>query len=377
MTRHVRLTKRRIDRSILPIPEQDNYRLSPAAVTGTVIDLFCGSGGVTAGLKAAGWKILAAVDNDPIAARTYRANHPEVALLEEDICNEGIGARLRVATGHAAVDLMVVCAPCQPFSSQNRSGKADSRDQLIVRSAALVEFIRPRIIFFENVPGLASPRHSAILHALSDRMAGLGYHLSGPLVRDAADFGVPQRRRRCIMLASRCREAVDFFKALDLSVPRRSVLEAIGDLAPLGPGEQSRTDTLHRARRHSGLALQRLQAIPKDGGSRSSLPPELRLACHSDDSSFPDVYGRMSWSTVAPTLTTGCTDVTKGRFAHPEQDRSITPREAARLQTFPDDYAFIGNSTQLARQIGNAVPPMMITKLAQGFRAALDLSAEC
>jgi len=366
-----------IDRSIFPIPQCHSYRLSHEAVTGTVIDLFCGSGGVTAGLKAAGWKILAAVDNDPVAARTYRTNHPEVVLLEEDIRDEGIGARLGVAIGNAKVDLMVVCAPCQPFSSQNRSGKADSRDQLIVRSAALVEFIRPRLVFFENVPGLASPRHSAILHELTDRMAGLGYHLSGPLVRDAADFGVPQRRRRCIMLASRCREAVELFKALDLSAPRRSVQDAIGDLSSLGPGEQSQTDSLHRARSHSTLALQRLRAIPKDGGSRCSLPPALRLACHSDDSSFPDVYGRMSWSTVAPTLTTGCTDVTKGRFAHPEQDRSITPREAARLQTFPDEYAFIGNSTQLARQIGNAVPPLMITKLAQGFRAALDLSAEC
>lgn len=345
-------------------------------MTGTVIDLFCGSGGVTAGLKAAGWKVLAAVDNDPVAARTYRANHPEVALLEEDICDEGIGDRLGAATGRAMVDLLVVCAPCQPFSSQNRSGKTDGRDQLILRSAALVESVRPRIVFFENVPGLASPRHSAILVELTGRMASLGYHLSGPLVRDAADFGVPQRRRRCIMLASRCREAVELFKTLDLSAPRRSVLEAISDLEPLGPGQQSQTDPLHRARRHSKLALQRLQAIPKDGGSRRSLPPALRLVCHSDDNSFPDVYGRMSWSNVAPTLTTGCTDVTKGRFAHPEQDRSITPREAARLQTFPDDYAFIGNSTQLARQIGNAVPPLMITKLAKGFQAALDFSTE-
>jgi DNA (cytosine-5)-methyltransferase 1 len=346
-------------------------------VTRTAIDLFCGSGGVTAGLKAAGWKILAAVDNDEVAARTYRANHPEVVLLEDDICDENIGARLEAATGRAAIDLMVVCAPCQPFSSQNRSGKADGRDQLIVRSVALVELIRPQIVFFENVPGLASPRHAKVLHELTDRMGGLGYHLSGPLVRDAADFGVPQRRRRCIMLASRSREAVELFKALDLSTPRSSVLEAIGDLAPLGPGEESRTDPLHRARRHSELAIRRLQAIPRDGGSRSSLPRALRLACHSDDSSFPDVYGRMSWSAVAPTLTTGCTDVTKGRFAHPEQDRSITPREAARLQTFPDEYTFLGNSTQLARQIGNAVPPLMITKLAQGFRAALDLSAKC
>lgn len=346
-------------------------------MTGTAIDLFCGSGGVTAGLKAAGWKVLAAVDNDPIAARTYRTNHPEVALLEEDIRAEGIGARLKAATRSGAIDLMVICAPCQPFSSQNRSGKVDSRDQLIVRSVPLIEIIRPRIVFFENVPGLASSRHSAILEELTRRMAALDYYLSGPLVRDAADFGVPQRRRRCIMLASRCPEAVERFKALDLTAPRSSVSEAIGDLPPLGPGEQCRTDALHRARRHSALALQRLRAIPRDGGSRRSLPPALRLACHSDDNSFPDVYGRMAWSAVAPTLTTGCTDVTKGRFAHPEQDRSITPREAARLQTFPDDYVFIGNSAQLSRQIGNAVPPLMITKLAEGFRSALDLTAEC
>jgi DNA (cytosine-5)-methyltransferase 1 len=117
--------------------------------------------------------------------------------------------------------------------------------------------------------------------------------------------------------------------------------------------------------------LKRLALIPKNGGSRKSLPPELELVCHRGMSGFPDVYGRMKWETVAPTLTTGCTDITRGRFAHPRDDRAITLREAARLQTFPDEYIFVGNRSQIAMQIGNAVPPAMIATLTAAFETAL------
>lgn len=343
---------------------------------GTAVDLFCGSGGVTAGLKAAEWTVTAAVDNDPIASATYKLNHPEVAFVERDIEAPETAIELAAAVKGKRIDLLVVCAPCQPFSSQNRKRGNDPREQLIVRSLQLVPVVKPQIIFFENVPGLAGPSYASVLEQLRSELQKLGFSRTEPLLRDAADFGVPQRRRRCIMMAARDSTALEKFIATDLKQPQRTVYDAIGRLAPLESGDVHPTDQLHAARIHSSLTLKRLKAIPRDGGSRRSLPADLELACHKGLAAnvFPDVYGRMSWQGLAPTLTTGCTDVTKGRFAHPYQDRAITLREAARLQTFDDDYRFAGNRFQVAQQIGNAVPPAMIAELTAGFEAALAAS---
>lgn len=335
------------------------------------IDLFCGSGGVTAGLKAAGWRVAAALDNDPIAARTYRRNHPEVAFVQKDIgSTEAVTAIADAAAGRM-IDLLIICAPCQPFSSQNRKRGNDDREQLILKSLAILDFIQPKLIFFENVPGLAGPSYRPILEALRARLAEVGYQVTDPIVKDAATLGVPQRRRRCIMVAAKTQVALKAFLQSDVSQPPRTVFDAIGRLGYLESGEAVATDALHRARCHSEIALRRLARIPKNGGSRRSLPPELELDCHKGSNAFPDVYGRMSWHQVAPTLTTGCTDVTRGRFAHPEQDRAITLREAARLQTFDDDYQFEGNGSQIAVQIGNAVPPAMVAALSEAFENAL------
>lgn len=339
----------------------------------TAVDLFCGSGGVTAGLKAAEWTVIAAVDNDPIASETYRLNHPEVAFIEDDIAVPNTATLLAEAVAGVPIDLLVICAPCQPFSSQNRKRGNDRREQLILKSLALVEVVHPALIFFENVPGLVGPSYRTVLAEVKLELTRLGYSMTEPLVKDAAEFGVPQRRRRCIMVAAQDPASLLAFTSADLRQPERTVYDAIYRLPVLDSGDEHPTDPLHRARTHSAVALQRLQLIPRDGGSRSSLPASLELECHKgqNSNSFPDVYGRMSWHRVAPTLTTGCTDVTKGRFAHPQQDRAITLREAARLQTFDDDYRFSGNSSEIARQIGNAVPPAMLAHLAAGFEAAL------
>jgi DNA (cytosine-5)-methyltransferase 1 len=179
------------------------------------------------------------------------------------------------------------------------------------------------------------------------------------------------------MVAARSHSAVNVFKATDITTEHKTVFAAISDLPKLKSGEASESDSLHRARTHLPIALERLQHVPCDGGSRKSLPPHLELECHKGKSkSFSDVYGRMAWESVAPTLTTGCTDLTRGRFAHPEQDRAITMREAARLQSFPDSYVFKGNAGQISRQIGNAVPPQMITSIAAAFAAALATQVE-
>ncbi|CEP67131.1 C-5 cytosine methyltransferase [Moorella glycerini] len=329
----------------------------------TVVDLFCGCGGVTEGLKQAGFRVVAAVDNDPVSCRTYRKNHPEVNLYEsniEDVSPEAI--KMNDLKGDTC-DLLVVCAPCQPFSSQNRKKQGDPRSILILQAVRFAQVLKPSLIFFENVPGIAAPRHRGVLDRLRDELSTLGYKLGKPVGLNAADYGVPQRRKRFIMFASREGIMPELPPPTTPEGARISVRMAIGNLTPLCAGEADPFDYLHVARKHSELALKRLAYIPKNGGSRFSLPPELELPCHRNYNGHPDVYGRMFWDDVAPTLTTGCTDITRGRFAHPRDDRAITLREAARLQTFRDDYIFEGCYKEIERQIGNAVPVALVREL--------------
>ena len=343
----------------------------------TAVDIFAGAGGISLGLRNAGWDVLAACDNDPKACATYAANHPGTCMVQGDIQSPQTLDALVEATRGRRVDLVAIAAPCQPFSSQNRRRHdGDLRQLLIVQALEVVRRLSPELVLFENVVGLTAKAYRPVIDAVRFELMSMGYLFSGLSIHDATKYGVPQSRRRCIMLAARSQSALDLFEAEQPDFPLQTVRDAIGDLPALASGQSDPHDSMHRARSHSRIALQRLSAIPKDGGSRSALPAGLRMACHVDDRSFPDVYGRMAWDEPSMTLTTGCTDVTKGRYAHPEQDRAITAREAARLQTFPDGYLFVGNGTEISRQIGNAVPPRMIERLAPVLEAALLVQAE-
>lgn len=333
----------------------------------TAVDLFCGCGGVTEGLKQAGFTVIAAVDNDPTCCETYKLNHPEVKLLQQDI-RKTTAKSLKCIIGKNKLDLLVVCAPCQPFSRLNKSTQPDERVHLILQATRFARALKPKYVLFENVPGIA--KNSAIISELEAQFSHLGYHITQPEQIDAADYEVPQRRVRCVIVASR-KTAVKLPMPITPSGQRKTVRDAIGKLsiAPIDNPE----DPLHASRQHSKETLSRMQHISHDGGSRDELPPELVLPCHrklneaGKVSHFSDVYGRMRWDSVAPTLTTGCTDVTKGRYTHPSQDRAITLREAALLQTFPYNYHFFGNMGQVARQIGNAVPVNLAKNLAAAF----------
>lgn len=335
------------------------------------IDLFCGSGAVSLGLTHAGFNVVGAVDFDPHACATYQANHPMVKLIQEDI--RVIPANVFDDVVKKQLDLLVVCAPCQPFSSQNRKrNKDDGRLNLVDASLPFIERYQPKIVFLENVPGLAS---SGIFDGFRANLEKLGYQIAKPLKLDASELGVPQRRTRMIMVAVK---GVELSTAIDIArLPRKTVRDVISDLPhPVIGRAAAEEDLLHYSRKHSALNIERLRHIPKDGGSRDLLPEHLQLACHKNrkKASFSDVYGRMRWDDVAPTLTTGCTDITRGRFAHPEQDRGITLREAARLQSFPDNYKFVGNAGQVATQIGNAVPPKMMQSIATSLMNAISCS---
>lgn len=337
----------------------------------TAVDLYSGCGAVTEALKRRHFRVVAAVDNDPVACATYRANHPNVSLYQKHISRVSPNEIRSKLLKRRNLDLLVVCAPCQPFSSQGQKNGKDTRARLIFSAIRYVKILRPKLILFENVPGLATPRFSAILDELRRRLSKLGYGIGNPELTDAADFAVPQRRQRCILLAKRRGSPPDLPAAVTPAGKRVSVRKAIYGLPRLEAGQKCEEDPLHMSRQHHPITLERLAHIPKDGGSRISLPESLVLKCHKSYSGHPDVYGRMAWDDVAPTLTTGCTDLTKGRFVHPTDDRAITLREAARLQTFRDDYEFAGTFGQIATQIGNAVPVRLIEEIASVLRADL------
>ena len=333
----------------------------------TAIDLFAGCGGLTQGLKSAGFEVLGAVEIDHVAAASYELNHPDVRLWKSDIRSveaEDILKELGLERGKLA--LLAGCPPCQGFSSMRTLNGArkvsDERNDLINDFVRLVEGLLPRAVMMENVPGLINDER---LSAALRRMQTLGYFVdwenlnSTVRVLNAADYGVPQRRRRMILMTGR-------FGPVRFAIPaedRVTVRVAIEKL----PKPDVSTDPLHRTTGKRSERIEALiQAVPKDGGSRSELAANYRLRCHEDFDGFKDVYGRMAWDNVSPTITGGCINPSKGRFLHPEQDRAITLREAAMLQSFPSDYKFDlqHGKYAVAAQIGNALPPEFIRRQA-------------
>lgn len=336
-------------------------RRCPAA-----IDLFCGAGGLTAGLIAAGFRVVVGVELDRDAAEVYRLNHPTVELLEGDV--RAISGAALMAAGklkRGELDLLAACPPCQGFSTlRTRNGarrNRDARNGLLMEVLRLVRSTRPRHVMLENVPALG---RTGLFRRFVRGIEAQGYKIAWDVL-DVADYGVPQRRRRLILVAARgCVAPV-----LPSPTGRRTVREAIGFL---GRPEAS-DDPLHRAMTtHSVRVRKIIRAIPKNGGDRRSLPKSLQLPCHARTTGFLDVYGRMEWDAQAPTITSGCTNPSKGRFLHPTQNRAISLREAALLQTFPPDYRFplAKGRGSIARMIGNALPPEFIRRHAEAIAVA-------
>ena len=334
------------------------------------IDLFSGCGGLTLGLKQAGFNVIGAVEIDPLAAETYSANHPEVKLWETDI-RKLKGPEMLRALGleRGQLYLLAGCPPCQGFSSmRTHNGKKrirDERNDLVFDYLRLVKMFLPKTVMLENVPALAKDRR---MKELKTELEHLGYNSNGtPLVLNTADYGVPQRRRRMILVCSRIGE-VQLPKGAD---ERRTVRDAIGGM-PL-PGKSG--DPLHDIKeKRDPKIVEMIRLIPKNGGGRTDLPLKYRLPCHKRlPGGFKDVYGRMKWEDVSPTITGGCVSPSKGRFLHPSQNRAITLREAALLQTFPKNYHFsLKKGKQgVALMIGNALPPEFIKKHALAIKEAL------
>ena len=306
------------------------------------IDLFSGSGGLTLGLKKAGFKVVGGVELDSLSAESYRKNHHDVHLWEEDIRGidlEAVKAELGIESGE--LHLLAGCPPCQGFSTIRTRKKSvaveDPRNALVSEFIRFVAGLLPKAIMLENVPGLAS--YDGFTKVVA-KLEALGYSCNYE-VFDAADYGIPQRRKRLVLVGSR-KGAIPLAKAKGAM---RHVRDAIDSLPAAGKSGDALHDVVER-RSQKIAAL--IKLVPKDGGNRSNLPTEYRLACHKACAGFRDVYGRMAWDEVSPTITSGCTNPSKGRFIHPEQDRAITPREAALLQGSPRAAKAQGPSSRAA-----------------------------
>ena len=335
----------------------------------TALDLFSGCGGLTLGLKQAGFSVLGAVDIEPLSNKTYRANHEDVAVWQTDIRDlDSEDVKNTLGIGKGDLDLLAGCPPCQGFSTlRTLNGSMfinDPSNDLLFEFLRLVEALQPRAVMMENVPGLARDER---FEAFCSRMKEIGY-LGNHKRLNAAEYGVPQRRWRLIYLAGFQTE-IPFAEG---SGGKVTVKDAIADL----PKACASGDDIHDLpEKRSNRVMELIRKVPKDGGSRNDLPAEYQLPCHKRCSGFKDVYGRMSWNDVAPTITSGCFNPSKGRFLHPKEDRAITMREAALLQGFPPNYQFPAKKSKsaLALMIGNALPPPFIAAHAGSIRDTLLL----
>ena len=380
------------------------------------IDLFSGCGGVSCGLTHTGFEVVAAVEIDPAAVRTYKNYHKfsNVNMIEKDIC-ELTGQDILTAGGIGKNDLYLLagCPPCQNFSFQNRENKnksEDERKKLLFQFQKIILEMLPPFVLMENVPGIVSkskkvdendiPQVSnkeildAFISGLSNdsRPENERYYVISDVL-NAANYGVPQLRKRYVLHAVR----IDIYKILKekgiiFELPKPShnengdnglekwstVRDVIEDLPPIEQGkiytDPKKKIHNHRCARLSDINLKRMELIRNNGGLRTCLPEDLILDCHKKTredgtvyNGHKDVYGIMEYDKPSPTITGGCLCYTKGRFGHPTQNRAISVREAARLQTFPDDFIFEDLVTSAGLQIGNAVPVKLVEASGREF----------
>jgi DNA (cytosine-5)-methyltransferase 1 len=336
------------------------------------VDLFCGAGGLTRGLENAGIKVALGIDIDPACEFPYAANNAAGFLLKS--VKDLSAAELKKAYGHAKFTLLGGCAPCQPFSKY-RLGKSDETDgrwNLLEEFQRLVFEVKPTMVTMENVPRLAEQTiFAAFVAALEDA----GYHVHSEVVR-CADYGVPQQRERLVLLASK----LGSLKLIAPTHARRplTVRQAIASLPPLNAGDEHPDDPMHQTATLAPINLRRIKAS-KPGGTWRDWSADLVAACHRKRSgkTYPSVYGRMCWDEPAPTMTTQFFGFGNGRFGHPEQDRAISLREGAIIQSFPKTYRFTGpgqpiHFKTIGRLIGNAVPVKLGEAIGRSICAHIE-----
>lgn len=334
------------------------------------IDFFCGGGGMTCGLRQAGINVIAGVDFDKDCKDTYEFNNPGSTFVYSDITKLEVDyfeKNLKVAKGDDNL-ILIGCSPCQYYSIINTKKKKSKKSKnLLLDFSKFVKYYNPGYILIENVPGIETRKDSVLPRFLSF-LRKSGYKYIVKEVIDMSYYGVPQSRKRFSLIASRVRNVT-----LPQKEETQSLLKdyiSVENGFPIIPaGFKDKTDFNHTVAGLNKINLKRLAKTEKNGGTRMGWKddPELQLRCYiGKDDSFKDVYGRMAWNKPASTITTKFFNISNGRFAHPEQDRAISLREGATLQTFPKDYVFKTVSVAAtAKLIGNAVPPEYARRLGE------------
>jgi DNA (cytosine-5)-methyltransferase 1 len=324
-----------------------------------VYDFFSGCGGASEGFKQAGCNIVLGLDNNTDAAATYRNNFPESVFIHQNIKRfheQEIAQYMRTNN----YKLFCGCAPCQPFSQQNKKkNKDDDRAILLNEFLRFVKYYLPDFIFIENVPGIqAFSVNNGLIKDFCETLKELNYSYKCSII-SAADYGIPQLRKRFILIASK-NNTINFPKPTHGNniKPYSIVSDWLYGFSVLQAGETDILDPDHCTAKLSPLNLERIKATP-EGGDRTAWESTLKLNCHKNYTGHTDVYGRMSFNKISATLTTRCISYSNGRYGHPTENRAISIREAACLQTFPRIFKFKGSINSKARQIGNAVPPLL------------------
>jgi DNA (cytosine-5)-methyltransferase 1 len=335
----------------------------------SVVDLFCGVGGLTHGFVKEGFKVIAGVDSDVGCRYAYETNN-NAKFIHKKV--EDIQAKeIRNLYPRNHVKILVGCAPCQPFSTYTKKNTKDKKWQLLYDFANLVDEVRPHVVSMENVPDLIRFNNGKVFSDFVERLSK-NYQVTHFIV-SCPSYGIPQNRTRLVLFASKF-APIELVKETHTPETYLSVRDAIGHLPKIEAGQVYENDHLHRSAGLSDINLRRIkQSIP--GGTWRDWDKDLIAECHKKNSgkSYDSVYGRMKWETPSPTITTECNGYGNGRFGHPEQDRAISMREAAIFQSFPDNYKFLSpeekwNMEKVARLIGNAVPVKLGNVIAQSIK---------
>lgn len=333
------------------------------------IDFFCSAGGVTCGFKQAGVDVLGGIDIDIKCQETYEKNN-NTKFLTSDISTmdmESLKREFNIRRNQRNL-IFVGCSPCQYYSTINTNKDKSAKTRLLLEDfQEFVAYYRPGYIFVENVPGFENKEGSPI-KKFKSFLDEYGYSYDDDVI-NAKDYGVAQSRKRYILLASRVKNNIKLPSPVENNF--LTVKDVIGNSAifpPISAGHRDETNFMHSAAALEEISLKRIQATPHNGGDRRSWPPELQPKCYEDHLGHFDVYGRVSWDKPAPTITTRFNSYSNGRYGHPEQDRALSIREGATLQSFPLDYKFYSNNIGvIAKMIGNAVPPELAKRMALQF----------
>ncbi len=333
------------------------------------VDLFCGAGGLTRGLLDAGINVKKGYDFDSDAEKTYDYNNSGAKFYLKDICNlkgQEMISDLDLKNNYF---LLAGCAPCQPFSSINKnSNKGDNRKNLLLEFGRLISETKPDFILMENVPGLKNNKGKYIFQQFLNILDKENYSYDFSIL-NVKNYGVPQKRTRLVLIASKLTKVTipEPTHGILGKLPIVTLRQAISRFPPLSAGQKKLYIPNHECRGLDKINKERLKFIKKNGGSRTDLPPSLILKCHLNHGGHTDAYGRMCWEEVAPTLTCKCTSISNGRFGHPTQNRAISVREAAAIQTFPTNYTFFGNIGETTKMVGNAVPVIFAKVFGEYF----------